>query len=44
MVVHVFQKIHEALAYLGKENDVSLNVINSVIETNDNQKIKFLKK
>ena len=38
MVVHVFQKIHEPLAFLGKENDVSLNVINATIKTNNNQK------
>ena len=39
-----FPKDTRALAYLGKENDVSLKVINSVIETNDNQKIKIFEK
>ena len=39
-----FPKDTRALAYLGKENDVSLKVINAVIETNDNQKIKIFEK
>ena len=39
-----FPKDTRALAYFGKENGVSLKVINSVIETNDNQKIKIFEK
>ena len=39
-----FPKDTRALAYLGKENDVSLKVINAVIQTNDNQKIKIFEK
>ena len=39
-----FPKDTRALAYFGKENDVSLKVINAVIETNDNQKIKIFEK
>ena len=39
-----FPKDTRALAHLGKENDVSLKVVNAVIETNDNQKIKILKR
>ena len=39
-----FPKDTRALAYLGKENNVSLNIINAVIETNDNQRIKIFEK
>ena len=39
-----FPKDTLALSYLAKENDVSLKLINAVIETNDNQKIKIFEK
>ena len=39
-----FPKDTRALAHLGKENDVSLKVVNAVIETNDKQKIKIFEK
>ena len=39
-----FPKDSRALAHLGKENDVQLKLINAVIETNDNQKIKIFEK
>ena len=39
-----FPKDTEALAYLGKENDVRLNVINAVIKTNNDQKLIIFEK
>tara|TARA_Y100000816_G_scaffold50844_1_gene32429 strand:+ start:1232 stop:2539 length:1308 start_codon:yes stop_codon:yes gene_type:complete len=39
-----FPKDTRALAHLGKENDVSLKIINAVIETNDNQRIMIFEK
>ena len=39
-----FPKDTEALAFLGRENDVRLNVIDAVIKTNNDQKLIILKK
>ena len=39
-----FPKDTEALAFLGRENDVRLNVINAVIKTNNDQKLIIFEK